>query len=382
MEPRKGKILIIDDQENNRLVIEDILRKLRGEIRSVHSGPAALTLLEEWTPDLILMDHMMPEMSGIETTRILKQSPRFTHVPVLIVTAKNDRQTLQDAFAAGAVDYILKPVERVTLMARTNSALRTKHAFDQVHELTQDLLRQKQELTHFTHMVSHDLKSPVVGAASLFNLFLHRLQDEHPEVWSDPSMLELLQRVPNSFQKMLSFIDTLLNYAMSGKVIGEMQDTSLAQLLQSVLEQFDPAQRDGLVRFQLPKQDLSIYCDTLKMGQVWQNLIANAIRYRGATKPVLIRLDGRMRGDWYECWIEDNGPGVPAKERERIFLPFTRLHEAQKGSGIGLATVKKILEAHQGSVWLDTGFPHGARFVMRWPKKEVLLTTAAAQAKE
>ena len=74
----------------------------------------------------MLIDHMMPELSGIETTRLLKEQPRFAHLPILIVTAKNDRQTLRDAFDAGAVDYILKPVEKTTLLARINSAIRTK----------------------------------------------------------------------------------------------------------------------------------------------------------------------------------------------------------------------------------------------------------------
>ncbi len=118
-----------------------------------------------------------------------------------MLPAKNDRQTLREAFDAGAVDYILKPVEKTTLLARINSAIRTKKAFDQVQKLSQNLLQQKQELQDFTHMVSHDLKSPVVGAASLFNLFLHRLQEDYPEIRNDPGMQELLDRIPGSFTK-------------------------------------------------------------------------------------------------------------------------------------------------------------------------------------
>ncbi|MEL0330524.1 MAG: response regulator, partial [Deltaproteobacteria bacterium] len=98
------KILIVDDQENNRLVIEDILRKQPSSIRSVCSGKEALETVKDWVPDVMLIDHMMPELSGIETTRLLKEQPRFAHLPILIVTAKNDRQTLREAFDAGAVD--------------------------------------------------------------------------------------------------------------------------------------------------------------------------------------------------------------------------------------------------------------------------------------
>ncbi|MEC8436531.1 MAG: response regulator, partial [SAR324 cluster bacterium] len=241
------KILIVDDQENNRLVIEDILRRQPSSIRSVCSGKEALETVKEWVPDVMLIDHMMPELSGIETTRLLKEQPRFAHLPILIVTAKNDRQTLREAFDAGAVDYILKPVEKTTLLARINSAIRTKKAFDQVQKLSQNLLQQKQELQDFTHMVSHDLKSPVVGAASLFNLFLHRLQEDYPEIRNDPGMQELLDRIPGSFTKMLTFIDTLLNYAMAGKIIGDMQSISLGKILQTVIEQFEQEQQQGIV---------------------------------------------------------------------------------------------------------------------------------------
>lgn len=365
------RILIVDDQENNRLVIEDILRRQAVQLKSVSSGKEALQIVQDWLPDVILMDHMMPGMSGIETTRNLKQDAKLEHVPVLIVTAKNDRQTLQDAFGAGAVDYILKPVERVTLLARINSALRTKKAFDQIQELTKDLMEQKRELSNFTHMVSHDLKSPVVGAASLFNLFLHRLREDYPEVVSDPGMEELLRRVPQSFAKMLSFIDTLLNYAMAGRVIGEVRSVSLGKILLTVLEQFEEEQKQGIAQFQLPSKWPMVQCDVLKMEQVWQNLLGNAIKYRGDRVPVRIRVGVRLREDFCECWIEDNGPGIAQTESEKIFQPFTRLDDTKPGSGIGLATVARILQAHHGNIWLDPQYHDGARFILRWPHRLV-----------
>ena len=139
-------------------------------------------------------------------------------------------------------------------------------------------------------MVSHDLKSPVVGAASLFNLFLHRLQEDYPEIRNDPGMHELLDRIPGSFTKMLTFIDTLLNYAMAGKIIGDMQTVSLGKILQTVIEQFEQEQQQGIVKFKLPSKWPKVQCDVLKMSQVWQNLIGNSIKYRG----ILIKLRSKL----------------------------------------------------------------------------------------
>ena len=118
------KILIVDDQENNRLVIEDILRRQPSSIRSVCSGKEALETVKDWVPDVMLIDHMMPELSGIETTRLLKEQPRFAHLPILIVTAKNDRQTLREAFDAGAVGASIRTGRRRSQASKTRLSLR------------------------------------------------------------------------------------------------------------------------------------------------------------------------------------------------------------------------------------------------------------------
>ena len=217
----REQILIVDDQENNRLVVEDHLRKLRCDIHGASSGEEALEMLSAIKPDCILMDIMMPGMDGVETTRRIKSLKAFEEIPVLMITARDEVSGIQDALDAGAVDYLVKPVEPTALLARVRSALRTRHAFQQVRDLNQDLLAQKKELSNFTHMVSHDLKSPVVGAASLFNFFIYRLRDDYPEILEDDGMNEMLQRIPDTFTKLLSFINTMLDYAEAGRVIGE-----------------------------------------------------------------------------------------------------------------------------------------------------------------
>jgi len=367
----RSKILIVDDRENNRLVIEDLLRKLKCETKGVSSGEEALKLTQSWIPDLILMDQMMPGLNGVETTERLKSRPEFEHIPILMVTAKNDVPTLKNAFAAGAVDYIHKPVDRTILLARVRSALRTRHAFVKNQKLTWDLSAQKQELTLFTHMVSHDLKSPVVGAASLFNLFLFRLREEHPQVWEDEGMQELLSRIPETFKKMTSFIDTMLEYAMAGKVIGEQEYVSMETLITSVLEHFEPEIKEGIVLPDIAADLPSVSCDPVKIAQVWQNLIANAIKYRGTQESVKIQIAWRKQGSMLLFWIQDNGPGIPKGEANKVFQAFTRFDDTVDGSGIGLATVQRIIHAHQGSIWVDSTFRQGAKFVFELPDPPV-----------
>ena len=147
--------MIVDDVENNSLLIEDHLSSaLKCEFRIASSGREALKILKNWLPDCILMDIMMPEMDGIETTRCIKSIPECHDIPVLMVTAKQEMDSFEESFDAGAVDYINKPIDRTTLVARTKSALRSKEDLDRIKELNKELFQKKEELSSFSHTVS------------------------------------------------------------------------------------------------------------------------------------------------------------------------------------------------------------------------------------
>ena len=141
-------------------------------------------------------------------------------------------------------------------------------------------------------MVSHDLKSPVVGASSLFNFFLYRLKDDYPEILEDEGMNEMLERIPNTFTKLMSFINTMLDYAEAGRVIGEQEIISMDKVLRAVVENFKFAEKEGMVLFEWEGEFPEVLCDPIRIVQVWQNLISNAIKYRGERNPVQIELGG------------------------------------------------------------------------------------------
>ena len=143
---------------------------------------------------------------------------------------------------------------------------------------------------------------------------------------------------------------------MAGKIIGDMQTVSLGKILQTVIEQFEQEQQQGIVKFRLPSKWPKVQCDVLKMSQVWQNLISNSIKYRGKLNQVEIKIGTRVS---------------PTSGGEKIFKPFIRLDDSKQGSGIGLATVARILEAHSGIIRLDPRYQNGARFYMRWPHNSI-----------
>ena len=364
----KRRILIVDDVENNCLLIEDHLRSaLKCEFRMASSGREALKILKNWLPDCILMDIMMPEMDGIEITRRIKRIPECYDIPVLMVTAKQEMDSFEEAFDAGAVDYIYKPLDRTTLVARVKSALRSKEDLDRIKELNQELLQKKQELSNFSHTVSHDLKSPIVGAASLYDLFLYRIKNEYPQLIEDESFKDILDRIPMTFHKMLDFINTQLDYAEAGQVIGQMESVSMNKLISTVIENFDYAEREGMVSFVKLTEMPLVCCDPIRMLKVWQNLIANSIKYRGSKNPVKIEFGGDESEGALKYWIRDNGPGILAEHQDKVFETNARLNYDVEGYGFGLATVKKIVEAHGGKIWIDPEVMDGACFVCELP---------------
>jgi light-regulated signal transduction histidine kinase (bacteriophytochrome) len=317
------------------------------------------------------MDIMMPEMDGIEATKRLKAMPECHDIPVLMVTAKQEIDSFEDAFDAGAMDYIYKPLDRTTLVARVKSALRAKEDLDRIKELNQQLLQKKQELSSFSHTVSHDLKSPIVGAASLYDLFLYRIKHEYPQLIEDESLKDILERIPQTFLKMLDFINTQLDYAEAGQVIGELEAVSMTKLINTVIENFDYAEREGMVSFvKLPEMP-QVRCDPIRMLKVWQNLIANSIKYRGSKNPVKIEFGGEESEGSFKYWIRDNGPGILAEHHDKVFETNARLNYDVEGYGFGLATVKKIIAAHGGKIWIDPDVTDGACFVCELPNESV-----------
>ena len=360
-------ILIVDDQENNRLVIEDALRKKNFHIMHASSGEEALRHLENQMVDTILMDQMMPGLSGIQTIEKIKAQEKLQDIPILMITAKDDTATLQQAFYAGASDYIVKPIESVTLNARVNSALKTKFALQQEKALTKELESQKRELSRFTHVVSHDLKSPVASAASLFNFFLFRIQTDYPDLVQNPDYQEILQRIPNSLQRMLDFVDVTLQYATSGKTVGKLVRASMQNIINEVLQDLTDALNQPLIEIEVQNGLPEVCCDPLKIKQVWQNLLGNAIKYRIKDHMTSLFLGWKIRETGYAFFVQDNGTGIPEHARESIFEPFVRLDTSQEGSGVGLATVQQIIHAHQGKVFIDPDYTQGTRIWFTLP---------------
>jgi signal transduction histidine kinase len=235
----------------------------------------------------------------------------------------------------------------------------------QLQEQAQELTRSNAELEQFAYVASHDLQEPLRKIASfcqaLKTRYGHQL-DERGEQYIDFAV--------DGAKRMQVLINDLLAFSRVGRGGREQEPVDLNEVLAAAETALAaPIERTGarVTAGSLP----SIRGDRTQLGSLFQNLISNALKFRGS-EPPRVRFAARRLGSFWELSCTDNGIGVEQEYAERIFLIFQRLHsrDAYDGSGIGLALCRKIVEFHGGHMWLDSEFSNGARFRFTLPVGE------------
>ena len=204
-ENHQATILVVDDTATNLRIVFDWLTKENYKVLAMKSGVKAVSMLDQIEPDLILMDLMMPEMDGFETTTIIKKHPAYESTPVIVMTALTDIKSKVKAFEAGAVDYVTKPLQQQELLARIKTHLELRSARLRLEE--DNLAKQAmiQELNAFAHTVAHDLKNPL----SIIMGFAETLTD-FAEDFTPQEIDEIYRDIASSGRKMSQIIHSLL----------------------------------------------------------------------------------------------------------------------------------------------------------------------------
>ncbi|NDC37346.1 MAG: PAS domain S-box protein [Proteobacteria bacterium] len=222
-----------------------------------------------------------------------------------------------------------------------------------------------EELQDFTYMVSHDLKSPIFTLKGMLGILLEELGTEPRAEVAEP-----LDHMSRALRRLEQLVTSVLEYSRASSFESRHERIDFAQLLPEVLEDFKPhlATCSGAVTISgtLPV----VIGDSLRLTQVFSNLLSNSIKYRNPNRPLQIRIEGRVSSDpkLASLAFSDNGLGIPPDKHELIFRPFHRLHGAEiEGSGIGLACVKKLLERLGGSISVESDGRSGSTFVVSLP---------------
>ncbi len=363
-------ILVVDDNAENRALA---LATLEDDYRVVMAanGEEALRSVAAESPECVVLDVNMPGMNGFEVCAQIRALSGHEQTPVVFLTALRDVETFDAALRAGGDDFLTKPVRPTELVLRVQAALRVgrlnaanREYYELARRQRDDLMRLQLQKERLTAFVVHDLKNPV-GVVDLHAQVLLRDKELSPRARASATAIR------EEVRSLLRLIMNLLDISKSeeGKLVPAVTELSFATLAAEVMETASVAARAKGVTLKSELGAASVRADPDLLRRVLENLLDNALRH--APEDSAITLSSSEREGQFEARIADEGGGVPAEMRERIFDPFVQVESTDRsvtrsGRGLGLAFCRLAVEAHGGRLWVEEGRP-GAVFCMRLP---------------
>jgi signal transduction histidine kinase len=394
-------ILVVDDFQGARLMLEAVLKSAGySDVVLAESAQQAFDQLgmqdagaRTTGVDLILMDVGMPGIDGVEACRRIKAVPRLKDIPVIIVTGLDDTNGLELAFSAGAVDYITKPLNQVELLARVKSALELKREMDRrklMHitdleaknrELEQaygELETKNRELeqaslakTQILSTATHELKTPLTSIVGYVDRML--LQQDTVGALNEKQS-RYMATVQKNAHRLKVLVDDLLDISRIEAGTMELRpgDVAVQAEVEEILQSLQNVIRDkktGVV-LEFPRELAAVRADRVRFSQVITNLLSNAIKYSPAGATVTVTA---QESDAHVVLsVADTGMGISLENQAKLFTKFFRVDNSltrqESGTGLGLYITKHLVEAHGGSIRVDSAEGKGTTFTVRWPK--------------
>jgi signal transduction histidine kinase len=362
------KILLVEDDPAD---VELILRALR----SGGVSPAAdvaqtekefVEYVRRNTYDIILADYSLPSWNGMATVEVLRQEG--VDIPVILVSGFLGEAKAVECIKEGAADYVLKD-HLPRLPESVRRALTEKKLREENRLAQQELTRSNRDLEQFAYVASHDLQEPLRMVATYTQLLAERYQGR-----LDENADKYIHYVVDGALRMQTLVQDLLTFSRVGRQGGSPALIACQTVVDIALKNLEAAIWESDARIecnQLP----TIFAEASQLTQLFQNLIGNAIKFRG-TQPPFIRITAEQSGKEWQFAVTDNGIGIAPEHAESVFAIFKRLHtrEEYPGSGIGLAICKKIVEQHGGRIWVESEPGRGSAFKFTLPAEKGLVS--------
>lgn len=355
----RARLLVADDNADMR----DYLGRLLSptwEVEAVADGAAALEAARARPPDLVLSDIMMPGLDGVALLRELRADPRTKTVPVLLLSARVGEEAILQGLATGADDYLTKPFSARELLARVRTHLELSALR---REWAAELENANRELEAFSYTVAHDLRAPL-RAMEGFGTAL--LEDYAGAL--DAQGQDYLRRICAAARRMGELIDALLALSRVGRAPLHRERLDLSAMARAVAA--EAARTNPGHRVEVAVADgLAADGDSRLVRIVLENLIGNAWKFTAQAAQPKIEVDAVEEAGETVFRVRDNGVGFDMAFAHRLFAPFERLHSPKEfpGSGIGLATVQRIVSRHGGRVSAEGQVGRGATFCFTLP---------------
>lgn len=412
---KKNTILVVDDQPQNIRLIGTLLRE-HYNLLIADNGPKAIETALGKMPDLILLDIMMPEMSGFEVCEALKNDKRTREIPIIFLTAKTETEDILKAFEIGGVDYVTKPFNALEVMARIKTHLELKNSKDTIKQQYSELIKKNEQLTKaysdlehqaqnlnklylqliqnetflrksneelqklnemkdkFFSIVSHDLRSPFAGILTMTDILNH-----HIDEFSKDELVDMLRSLNKTAQQTYKFIEDLLEWSRSqmGRIQMNIEKEDLASIIAGTLLTLNQQAelKNITIENNVPFGTYAFF-DNNMMATIVRNLISNAIKFTHKGGKVSLNSEQTtIQGKpFVRLSVSDTGVGMNEDKISQLFslekVQSTPGTEKEKGTGLGIVICRDFIEKMGGKISVESKLNEGTTFYVDIPAED------------
>ncbi|WP_274950540.1 hybrid sensor histidine kinase/response regulator [Bacteroides cutis] len=365
------KILIVDDVMSNVLLLKVLLTNEKFAIATASNGRQALEQVDKEHPDLVLLDVMMPDMSGFEVAQYLKANANTADIPIIFLTALNSTTDIVKGFQVGANDFISKPFNKEELIIRVTHQISLVAAKRLILKKTEELQRTIAGRDKLYSVIAHDLRSPMGSIKMVLNMLILNLPVEK----IGDEMYELLTMANQTTEDVFSLLDNLLKWTKSqiGSLNVVYQDIDVVEVVDSVIDVFNMVAGLKKITIREEKVDkLPVSADIDMLKTVVRNLVSNAIKFSNEGSEVLVKME--EKDGMAVVSVHDHGCGIDEEGQKKLLHTDTHFStfgtNNEEGSGLGLLLCLDFVNKNGGKLWFTSKQGEGSVFSFSVPLKK------------
>ncbi|MBR2290902.1 MAG: hybrid sensor histidine kinase/response regulator [Prevotella sp.] len=364
------KILIVDDVMSNVLLLKILLTNEKFQVCTANCGNACIEQARKEHPDLILLDVMMPDISGFDTAVIMKKDPELKEIPIIFLTALNTPADLVKGFQVGANDFLTKPFNKEELVMRVMQQISLVAAKRIIEQQNAELRATLSNRDKMYSVIAHDLRSPMASIRMVLNLVV---QSSTPETVG-PELYTLLDQANRESEEVHDLLDNLLKWTKSqtGRLNVVTQDLDLNDIIPGVVDIFEMIAQTKKITLDLQRPDTPIVvrADNDMLKTVVRNFMSNAVKFspEGSTIEILMAKEG----DFAKVSVRDHGVGIAADRIGSIFHKGETTYGTggEEGSGLGLQLCQDFARKNGGDCTVESVEGQGSTFSVLIPLKK------------
>lgn len=368
-------ILAVDDNQMNLMVMKSMFKYLEYQMHYANCGQMALEMARQIKPDMILLDVVMPDISGFEVCRILKEEDYFKDIPVIFITAADEIEFIINGFEAGGVDYITKPFRKEEILLRIKTHFELKLTRDQLLETTHTLMDLNRVKDRLFSIIGHDLRGPIGNVKMVLEFMSKGIIDPNKGDQYKKTVQDLLRTTDEVF----SLLENLLAWSTSesGNLSNIPENIKLKEAVVSIVNLYQAGINNKNISLNINiDPEHIIYADLNMVKTVIRNLFSNAIKFTPLNGA--IAFNSWLEGDKVRVGVSDTGSGMADEVIHKILDPnvyYTTLGiNNEVGNGLGLKLCKDFVEKSNGKIWIESKPGIGTVVFFSLPaKKEELI---------